>query len=70
MIKYLIVIEKTKTGYSSYVPDLPGCVASGLTKAEVEENMYQAIQFHLEGLKEEGLPIPTPLAESEFFVFN
>jgi predicted RNase H-like HicB family nuclease len=70
MKKYLIVIEKTETGYSSYAPDLPGCVASGSTKEEVEQNMYEAIQFHLEGLEEEKLPIPKPGAESEMLVFN
>jgi len=70
MKRYLIVIEKTETGYSSYVPDLPGCAASGRTKEEVEQNMYEAIQFHLEGLKEENLPIPQAYAESEILVFN
>jgi predicted RNase H-like HicB family nuclease len=70
MKRYLIVIEKTETGYSSYAPDLPGCVASGSTKEEVEQNMYEAIQFHLEGLEEEKLPIPKPGAESETLVFN
>ncbi len=70
MTKYLIVIEKTKTGYSAYVPDMPGCVASGRTKDEVEKNMYEAIRFHIEGLKEEGLPVPESQAESELLVFN
>ena len=70
MKKYLVVIEKTKTGYSSYVPDISGCVATGSTKEEVEKNIYEAIQFHLEGLKEEGLNIPKSSTESEIMVFN
>ena len=58
MKKYLIIIEKTKTGYSAYSPDLVGCVASGQTREEVEKNMKEAIKFHLEGLGTEGLEIP------------
>ena len=54
MIKYLVIYEKTKTGYSAYIPDLPGCVATGATKKQVEENIYEAMKFHLEGLREEG----------------
>ena len=49
-MKYLIVIEKTDTGYSAYSPDIDGCVATGATKDEVEKNMKEAIEFHLEGL--------------------
>ena len=69
MKKFLIIIEKTQTGYSSYAPDLPGCVASGRTKKEVENNMYAAIQFHLEGLTAEGLSLPKSKSESEMLVF-
>ena len=68
MNKFLVIIEKTGTGFSSYSPDLDGCVATGRTKKEVEKNMYEAIQFHLEGLKEEGLNIPLH-EESEVMVF-
>jgi predicted RNase H-like HicB family nuclease len=64
MKKYLIVIEKTSTGYSAYSPDLPGCVSTGATKEEVEKNMQEAIEFHLEGLKEEGYEIPEPVSYS------
>ena len=60
MKKYLIVIEKTETGYSSYSPDVDGCVATGTTYEEVESNMGKAIAFHIEGLKAEGYPIPEP----------
>ena len=69
MRKYLVVYEKTKTGFSAYVPDLPGVIATGKTKAMVEKNIFGAIQFHLEGLIEEKLSIPKSQAESEMFVF-
>lgn len=69
MKKLLIIIEKTNTGYSSYSPDLAGCVATGRTKKAVEKNMYEAIRFHLEGLKAEGLSIPDAQTESEMMVF-
>ena len=69
MKKFLVVYEKTKTGYSGYVPDLPGVIATGKTKKITEKNIYEAIKFHLEGLKEEGLPIPRSTADSEVLVF-
>jgi predicted RNase H-like HicB family nuclease len=69
MKKYLVIYEKTKTGYSAYAPDLPGVIATGKTKTIVEKNIFEAIQFHLDGLKEEKLPIPKSQAESEVLVF-
>ncbi len=69
MRKYLVIYEKTKTGYSAYVPDLPGVIATGKTKAMVEKNIFSAIQFHIEGLKEENMRIPKAHAESEMLVF-
>ena len=60
MSRYLIIIEKTETGYSAYSPDLDGCIATGTTREEVEKKMKEAIEFHLEGLKAENLPIPKP----------
>ena len=60
MKRYLIVIEETSTGYSAYCPDLEGCVSTGATQEEVERNMREAIEFHLEGLREEGYPVPEP----------
>jgi len=66
MTKYLIVIEATETGYSVYSPDLPGCVSTGETREAAEENMREAIAFHLEGLKLEGLDIPQPSATSAY----
>jgi predicted RNase H-like HicB family nuclease len=69
MLKYLVIIEKTKSGFSAYVPDLPGCVATGKTKKMVERNIYEAVKFHIEGLREDKLEIPKPSTESEVFVF-
>ncbi len=65
-MKYLIVVEKTGTGYSAYSPDIDGCVATGSTKDEVEKNMKEAIEFHLEGLKLEEQEIPRPHSYSDY----
>ena len=56
----LIVVEKTKTGYSAYSPDLPGCVATGTTRNKVEKTMREAIEFHIEGMLAEGYKVPKP----------
>jgi predicted RNase H-like HicB family nuclease len=60
MKKYLIVAEKTDTGYSAFSPDLPGCVATGRTRAELEKTMREAVLFHLDGLREDHEAIPLP----------
>lgn len=65
-MKYLIVIEKSETGFSAYSPDLPGCVSTGATVDEVERNMCEAIEFHIEGLREEGLDAPVPSSKSTY----
>ncbi len=65
-MKYLVVYEKTATGYSAYVPDLPGCISTGKTLAEAEQLMKEAIEFHLEGLREDGLPIPEPTTTADY----
>ena len=65
-MKYLIVIEKTETGYSAYSPDLPGCVSTGTTPEETERNMKDAIEFHIDGLRSEGYPVPTPATRSAY----
>ncbi|MBE9004550.1 type II toxin-antitoxin system HicB family antitoxin [Fortiea sp. LEGE XX443] len=65
-MQYLIVIEKTETGYSAYSPDLLGCVSTGETREEVEQNMREAVEFHLDGLKLEGLEIPQPTTSSAY----
>jgi len=64
--KYLIVIEKTPNNLSAFSPDLPGCVATGATKTEIEERMRDAIRMHLEGMREDGLPIPEPSSIAEY----
>lgn len=66
MKKYLIVIEKTTTGYSVFSPDLEGCVSTGLTVEETEKNMREAIEFHLEGMRLEGLSAPEPHTRSAY----
>lgn len=63
-MRYLVIIEKTATGYSAYVPDLPGCITVGDTKEEVEAYIQEAIIFHLEGMQKDGLAIPMPSTEA------
>jgi predicted RNase H-like HicB family nuclease len=65
-MKYAVVLEKAKSNYSAYVPDLPGCIATGKTKADTLREIGEAIAFHLEGLKREGLPIPKPSTLTEY----
>jgi predicted RNase H-like HicB family nuclease len=65
-VKYLVVVEKAANNYSAYVPDLPGCVASGATLEEVQHNIRGAIALHVEGLREDGLAIPEPQTQAEF----
>ena len=64
--RYLIVMEATITGYSAYSPDLPGCIATGSTEAEVENRMRQAIELHVAGLREQGEPVPEPQSSSSY----
>ena len=64
-MKYLIIIEKTKTGFSAYSPDVDGCIATGKTKEETEKNMREALEFHFEGLLLDNLEIPKPRAQSK-----
>lgn len=65
-MRYAIVIEKAASNYSAYVPDLPGCVATGNTFAEVESEIREAIAFHLEGMREDGLPVPAPSSQVDY----
>ena len=65
-MKYAVVIEMAESNYSAHVPDLPGCVATGKTKAEVTRNVREAIAFHIEGLRGDGLPVPEPQTSAEF----
>lgn len=62
MHRYLVIIEKANNNYSAFSPDVPGCVATGATREEAEREMHAALQMHLAGLKEDGLPIPLPSA--------
>ena len=65
-MRYAVVVEKGKTSYGAYVPDLPGCVAVGDTEAEVRQLIAEAIEFHLEGLRDSGQPIPQPTSRVEY----
>ncbi len=65
-MRYLVVVEKGPTSYGAYVPDLPGCIAVGDTKEEVVTLIREAIEFHLEGMAQDGQPIPQPTSTSEF----
>jgi predicted RNase H-like HicB family nuclease len=65
-MKLLIVVEQTRTGYSAYSPDLPGCIATGATREEVEREMKEAIDFHLEGMRAEGEAVPEPSSYSTY----
>lgn len=65
-MKFLIIIEPTSTGFSAYSPDLPGCASTGATRDECEENMKEAIDFHIEGLRLEGEPVPSPGSVATF----
>jgi len=66
MSRYLIIIEPTKTGFSAYSPDLPGCIATGATRQEVKDAMQEAIEFHIDGLRIEGELVPEPQTEAAF----
>ena len=65
-MRYAVVIEKAEGNYSAYVPDLPGCVATGATAADVEHEIRQAIRFHIDGMKEDGLPVPAPTTKAAY----
>ena len=65
-MKYLVVVERTGTGFSAYSPDLPGCVATARTQADVEREMAEAVRFHLDGLRAEGLEVPEPQSTSTY----
>ena len=66
MMRYMVVVERGETSWGAHVPDLPGCVAVGETREEVLRLVREAIEFHIDGLKQDGLPVPTPSSEGEF----
>ena len=70
MHRFLVVIEKTKKNYSAYSPDLPGCIATGKTREEVERNMHEAIEIHINGLIEDKQPVPEPNSFSEYMAIK
>jgi len=65
-MRYAIVIEKGQTNYAAYAPDVPGCIAAGDTVEEVTQEMQEALAFHFEGLRADGLPIPPPSSHVEY----
>ena len=65
-MRYAIVIEKAENNYAAYVPDLPGCVTTGNTIEETEQQIREAIEFHIRGLREDGLPIPEPSSKVNY----
>lgn len=65
-MRYAIVIEQAENNYSAYVPDLPGCIATGATLEAVEQQIREAIEFHLEGMREDGVPAPQPSSRVEY----
>jgi predicted RNase H-like HicB family nuclease len=66
MKRYAIVVEKAKSNYAAYVPDLPGCVATGATLKETQHRIREAIEIHIEGLREDGLPVPKPTSRVDY----
>jgi len=70
MRRYAIVVEDAGTNLGAYVPDLPGCIATGATKEKVEQLIREAIELHLEGMVEDGLPIPEPTSQVEYVEVN
>ena len=65
-MRYAVVIEKSESNFAAYVPDLPGCVVTGTTLAETEKLIQEAIQFHIAGLREDGLPVPIASSRVEY----
>jgi predicted RNase H-like HicB family nuclease len=66
MYRFLIIIEKANNNYSAYCPDLPGCIATGRTREEAARNMHEAVEMHIQGLREDNLPIPKSVALAEY----
>ena len=65
-MRFAVIIEKGETSFGAYVPDLPGCIAAAETKEEVQRLIHEAIEFHVEGLREDGEPIPKPSSSIEY----
>jgi predicted RNase H-like HicB family nuclease len=65
-MRYAMIIERGERNFSAYLPDLPGCIATGKTIDEVRQRMTEAIELHLEGMREDGLPIPEPTSLADY----
>ncbi len=65
-MRYAIVIEKAESNYAAYIPDLPGCVAAGDTIEETKQLLREAVEIHIKGMKEDGLPIPEPTIQTDY----
>lgn len=65
-MRYAVVIEKAQQNYSAYVPDLPGCIATGATVAETQQSIREAIELHLSGMREDGVPLPQPSSQVDY----
>ena len=70
MYRFLVIIEKANGNYSAYSPDLPGCVATGETREEAEQDMYEAIEMHVQGLLEDSLPVPESQSFAEYITIR
>jgi len=70
MYRFLVVIERAEGNYSAYSPDLPGCIATGATREEAEQNMHEAIEMHVQGLLEDNLPIPESTSFAEYVAIS
>jgi len=66
MSRYLVIIEEAESGFSAFLPDIPGCIATGATRDEVESAMQEGVAFHLEGLRESGEPVPPPRSTAAY----
>jgi len=66
MSRYLVIIEEAESGFSAFLPDIPGCIATGATRDEVENAMQEGVEFHLEGLRESGEPVPPPRSTAAY----
>lgn len=66
MSRYLVIIEESSTGFSAFLPDIPGCIATGTTRSDVEDSMREGVAFHLQGLRESGEPVPPPRSTATY----
>jgi predicted RNase H-like HicB family nuclease len=69
-MRYAVIYEKTATGYSAHLPDLPGCVATGATLKETQQLIREAVEMHLEGMREDGEPIPQPSTLADYITVS